>query len=276
MLPGPLNSATVRVARAVNRRWARSIRLTEPAWAALNRELDLWSQRRRQARFWWRDDDAEDSSRPLEQLLGLRESSCIPLAVAVVPAAATDRLAAALHGVGGVCVLQHGWNHDNHAPANRPRAEFAEGRNAQDMAADLFRGRMKLQNLFGRQFLPILVPPYNFLARSLSTSVAAMGFSFVSVEGDFSGLPLPCRNVHIDPIDWKGPAAKDAGAIVRQALAALRLRRFGLVSPASPVGIVTHHLKHDADAWQSTEMLFDRLVAHPAATFPPLAEIFSS
>ena len=165
MRPSQLNSAAVRVARAVSHRWTRSIRLAEPAWDALSHELDLWSRRGQQARFWWRDDDAGDASPPLAQLFDLRKSFGLPLAIAVVPAAATERLAETLRQVAAVAVLQHGWNHENHAPANRPRAEFADGRNGQDVAFDLSRGRMKLLSLFGATFLPALVPPFNFLAR---------------------------------------------------------------------------------------------------------------
>ncbi len=178
MLPERLSSATVRVARAATHRWRRSIRLAEPAWDALSRELDIWQARTLRARFWW--------------------------------------------------------------------------------------------------ILPVLVPPYNFLARSLCGIVADEGFRFVSVEGDFTGLPIVCRNVHIDPIDWRRTAANGPGTLVRQALSALGLRRFGLLSPASPIGIVAHHLKHDADIWQSTVRLLSCLTAHPAAAFPPLTEIFAS
>jgi hypothetical protein len=275
MLPERLSSATVRVARAANHRWTRSIRLAEPAWDALSRELDIWQARGQCARFWWRDDDAEDLSPALEVLLASRDYAGVPLAIAVIPVGASERLAVAVRPIAGVRILQHGWDHQNHAPAGKPRGEFAEGRNPQDVAAELAKGRGRLQMLFGPQCLPVLVPPHNFLARSLSGIVADEGFHFVSVEGDFTGLPIACRNVHIDPIDWRLVAANGEGTLVRQALSALRLRRFGLLSPASPIGIVTHHLKHDADIWQSTARLLSCLTAHPSAAFPPLAEIFA-
>ena len=276
MLVERLSSAPLRVARAVNHRWMESIRVVPPAWDALTRELDIWSQRGQQARFWWRDDDASDCSAALQQLLQTRAAFGIPLAIAAVPAVATPQLAAALESADGISVLQHGWNHENHAATNRPKAELADGRAIRDVEIDLAKGRARSQELFGRLFLPILVPPFNFLAHSLTGVVAALGFSFVSVEGDFAGLPLLCRNVHVDLIDWHGAGTKDAAAVVRQALAALRLRRFGVLSSSSPIGIVTHHLRHDADAWKLADALLGRLVSHPAVAFPPMNEVFPS
>lgn len=270
-----MNATAVRLVRAVNRNWTNSIRLAPPGWNALTQELDLWQRRGRQARFWWRDDDACDATPALTRLLELKESHDIPLAIAAVPATATVGLAHALDRSRGISVLQHGWSHRNHAAPGRPRAELAEGRDAGEVEAELGRGLMKLLDLFGERFLPVLVPPFNFLARSLAGAVASAGFSTVSVEGDFAGLPLPCRNVHIDPIDWRQPCAKDPAALIRQAVGALRLRRFGLVPATMPVGIVTHHLQHDEDVWRLTGALLGKLTHHPAASFTPTVAVFA-
>ncbi len=270
-----MNIAATRVVRAVNRNWANSIRVAPAGWDALGRELDLWARRGRQAQFWWRDDDAADASAALQRLLRLRARYGLPLAIAAIPADATPGLAAMLAGDEEVRVIQHGWDHRNHAGPGRPKAELADGRDPDEVEADLRRGREKLAALFGERFLPVLVPPFNHLARSLSGSVAASGFDAVSTEGDFPGLALPCRNVHIDPIDWSRGAPKRPEDIIRQALGALRLRRFGLVSPSSPVGIVTHHLQHREETWNSLEALLQPLASHPAAGFAALETVFA-
>ena len=73
------------LARAASNRWAKAIRIPPPALRALARELDLWADQGLQARFWWRDDDAEDASPALARLLLLRRKLGLPLAVAVIP-----------------------------------------------------------------------------------------------------------------------------------------------------------------------------------------------
>jgi hypothetical protein len=270
-----LNAATARIARALNNRWAKSLRIAPTEWTALNQELDRWHRAGRRVRMWWRDDDASDSTPALEDLLQLRAGLGVPLAVAAIPATATPHLADALKRAGNVRVLQHGWSHKNHAPNGGYRAELAVGRPAREVAAELAMGQERARALFGELFLPVLVPPFNFLSRSLAGIVSELGFGFVSVEGDFAGLPLPCRNVQIDPIDWRAGTAKDPGTLVRQALAALRLRRLGLIAHTAPIGLVTHHLRHDSEIWALTGALLDRLVRHPAVVFAPIERVFS-
>ena len=58
------------------------------SWAAFRAELDHWQEAGRNASFWWRDDDAETPSPALDQLLALRASRGLPLALAVIPAGA--------------------------------------------------------------------------------------------------------------------------------------------------------------------------------------------
>ncbi len=270
-----MNAIAMRLVRAVNRNWTNAIRLAPPGWETLTQELDLWQRRGRQARFWWRDDDAVDETAALGRLLALNEACHIPLAMAVVPAGATERLAEAFKPARHLRVLQHGWSHANHALPGRPRAELAEGRDGGKVASELRQGMVRLRDLFSLRFLPVLVPPFNALAPSLASAVTAAGFSFVSVEGDFAGMPVPSRNVHVDPIDWHLHRAKHATALVRQAVGSLRLRRFGLLPAEAPIGIVTHHLQHDEAIWQSIGDLLNHLVSHQAVTFPAIEEIFA-
>jgi hypothetical protein len=126
----------------------------------------------------------------------------------------------------------------------------------------------------GESFRPVLVPPYNYLAPHLVGSVKSAGFSFVSCSGDFAGLQIASRNVHVDVIDWRRKQVAAPDRMVRGVIAALRLRRYGLVEATSPVGMITHHLVHDEPIWERTRCLLDRLAEHPAVSFPPLGEIF--
>ncbi len=264
------------LARAASNRWARSIRIPPPALGTLSRELDLWADQGLQARFWWRDDDAEDASPALARLLLLRAKFGLPLAVAVIPAAATLALAGQLAGEVETVVLQHGWDHHNHASPGQPKAELAPLRDKAEVERQLGEGQAHLKYLFGDVALPVLVPPFNALAPGLVGAVKANGFRYVSLLGDFQGLGMANRNVHVDLIDWPAGRAEAPDRIARQAVAALRLRRFGLVERSAPIGIMTHHLRQDEEAWLSTEALLDCLAHHRAATFPSINAVFLS
>jgi len=271
-----LSGGAARLARAASHRWTGMISVAVPAWDAVARELDLWQRSGVQARFWWRDDDATQESRPLDRLLDLRRALDLPLAIAAIPASATPALARRLNGEAQVRVLQHGWDHRNHAPDGRPKAELARSRDEREVARELAAGRSRMADLFGERALPVLVPPYNFLAPHLLGVVERLGFRYLSLLGDFQSLAMPSRNVHVDVVDWRNGRAEESEAIARQAIAALRLRRMGFIDRELPVGIMTHHLRHDEEAWLSTEALLDRLRGHGAAKFPPLDALFAS
>jgi peptidoglycan/xylan/chitin deacetylase (PgdA/CDA1 family) len=247
-----------------------------PAWDAVERELDLWKRSGLQARFWWRDDDASGNGPPLDRLLDLRRSLDLPLAIAAIPAGATPGLADRLAGETRVHVLQHGWDHRNHAPDGRPKAELARSRDEREVERDLAAGQCRMRELFAERALPVLVPPYNFLAPRLAKVVRRLGFRYVSLLGDFQPLAMPSRNVHVDVVDWRSGKAEQSKAIALQAITALRLRRFGFVERLLPVGIMTHHLQHDEEAWQSSEALLAGLRRHAAASFPPIDAVFAS
>src|SRR5690242_11095944 len=86
-------------------------------WPDLADELDRWGEAGREARFWWRDDDAVEATPQLDALLRL--SGDVPLALAVIPAFVEHSLAEALQTRPNVTVLQHGWSHANRQPAGK-------------------------------------------------------------------------------------------------------------------------------------------------------------
>src|SRR5204862_1733198 len=91
-------------------------RVEPSSWFDLVDELDLWADLGETATFWWRDDDAVRPSPHLDQLLAFTKR--VPIALAVIPAAAEASLANRLAGSPNVTVLQHGWRHANHAAAS--------------------------------------------------------------------------------------------------------------------------------------------------------------
>lgn len=267
-----LRTAFCRVARHLLRDWTKR----QPSdWRALQRELDLWSKRGRKLRFWWRDDDARTDTPALGRLFDLAGRFDMPLALAVIPVGAEESLVRRLDREPRVRVLQHGWDHANHAEPARP-AEFGDSRDPAEVQAQLSEGRRRLEKLFSSRFLPVLVPPFNRLSRHLDGAVADAGYCFISLHGDFAGLPMASRNPHLDVIDWEKNAAAEPEHLVRTALAAIKLRRYGLVSSRLPVGIVTHHLVHDEPVWDLVEELLRRVRRHPAIEVPEIEQIFAA
>ena len=181
----------------------------------------------------------------------------------------------ALEGEAAIGVLQHGWDHANHAPDGAQPSEFPQTRVSGEVAAQLAEGRRRLEAGFAERFIPALVPPFNALDGAAVGAVQASGLARLSLATDFAGLDLPSRNVHADLIDWRsGTAVPEANAI-RALVLALWLRRFGLARAARPIGIMTHHLVHDDAIWSLTSTLLTRLKAHPNAVFPSLDRIFA-
>lgn len=234
-------------------------------WAALTAELDLWAAQGQQVDLWWRDDDAISVTPPLEQLLSLQREAGIPLALAIIPGLATPDLARRLSGQAGIFALQHGFMHCNHAPAGSKKSEFPAARPLEQRLADLRAGRNQMQAWFADRLLPIMVPPWNRMADDLLPQLAGCGFTAISAfaprKDYWAASGLVWLNTHIDPIDWHG-----GGGIARSveiAANTLGAMRLGLL-PLQPIGLLTHHLRHDPAVWTFVRDFFDA-TRHPAA-----------
>lgn len=229
---------------------------------ALRRALDAAAGAGRPIRFWLRDDDAEVPSVALDRLLALC-GDAVPLTLAVIPAGTGDRLAARLAGLRGVSVAVHGWSHANHALDRDKAQELGDHRPVAVVAAEVERGRQKLRALFPAQAVPLLVPPWNRVSAGVLAAVT--GFSAVSVFGPEGGGDLPFVNVHVDIIDWRGNRGGRPAAMLEQEILAR--------AAVGPVGMMTHHLVHDAAAWGFMERLFGLTCGHPGARWVRVADL---
>jgi hypothetical protein len=247
------------------------------AWRALDEELAHWRQAGRKPVLWWRDDDAADATPALDRLLDLQRAVKVPLALAVVPANATPALAERLAQAPGVDLLQHGYAHTNHAPAPDKKMELGPHRPAMFVLGELGTGRMALERLFGDRTLPVLVPPWNRIAPALIPTLPEVGYHGLSTFGirrrahPVSGLLQV--NTHVDLIDWQsrrfvGEAA--AVAALERALAASR------AGTDEPVGILSHHLAMDEEAWDFLNSLWVRLGSMPGLKIMPAHDLFAS
>jgi hypothetical protein len=267
----------------------RAVAAPETAsWHDLIAELDRWAAAGRRATFWWRDDDAEALSPRLERLLALSHPARgrpVPLGLAVIPAAADPALAARLRPERHVRVLQHGWAHANHAPADERTIELGDHRPLRMVLAELDRGRSRLEGLFGRRFIPVIVPPWNRIAPRVARALPRRGFGGLSASGprprrrpaSAKSRDFAAANVHIDIFAWR-PRARfiGTGKALAQAVRHLAARRSGQVDPDEPTGLMTHHRQHDAACWRFVARFLAVTAAHPAVRWLPADRLFAA
>jgi hypothetical protein len=234
-------------------------------------ELRCWRRAGRQARLWWRDDDARGPSPALDRLLTLSDQRRTPLTLAVVPDHRLTALAPTLAARPWVCVAQHGVDHRNRRQG--PAAgEFPPEWRDEQITQAIAAGWRQLVGLPGLR--PLFVPPWNDVHPDLPSALRRRGFAGLSAWGEvgpaFGSLRL---DAHIDLMRWrKGPRFRGA-ARVRAALAeALRHRRLAGLWDA-PIGLLTHHLDHDAAAWAFLDAFLIWSGRRPELVWVSLAEL---
>lgn len=231
-------------------------------WQPLAEALDARAAAGRPARLWLRDDDAVAPGQALDRLLALADG--LPLTIAAIPAHASPALAARLAGVPGVAVAVHGWAHANHAGPGEKAQELGPHRPPEAVAAELAQGLARLRALFGRQLVPLCVPPWNRIAPSVAAALPGIGYTALSVFGPEVAGPLPQVNTHLDPIDWRGTrGGRPAGTLAAELAARI-------AAGAAATGILTHHLVHDAAVWDFLSRLVALTRGHPGAAWVPV------
>lgn len=220
--------------------------------------------------LWWRDDDAVAPSPALDRLLALAASHKVPLALAVIPAAAERALADRLADNGETVVLQHGWAHTNHAAAGAKSAELGPERPIDRVLDELSRGHQRLLRLFGTRFLPVLVPPWNRIAPEVAQRRAEAGLPGLSC---FKSLETVGHRLdtHIDPIAWRAGRGLAGWQEMADAFTREIARREA--SPV-PIGLLTHHLVQDEETWAFLDAFLEIAASHPGAHWPYPAEAF--
>lgn len=234
---------------------------------ALRVELDRWAEAGRVAHLWWRDDDAVSDTPALARLRATTGN--LPVGLAVVPAQADGSLVRAVGRWPTAEVLCHGYAHRNWAPPDRRKAELGADRSPESVLDEIDVGRDRLVRLLAERVLPVLVPPWNRIDPNLLPALPGRGWRGLSTFGDRrpdrSIAGLIAVNTHVDIMDWSKRAGRGVEDVDEAVAACLRARRTGSSDPAEPIGILSHHLVHDATAWDSCAGLVAVVSAHPAA-----------
>ena len=251
-------------------------------WSDLGAELDAWRLRGRRAAFWWRDDDAVEATPALERLLGLAARHGVPVMLAVIPARAAPSLARRLAESGpGAVPVQHGFAHRNHAPDGERKWELGAHRPPAEVLEELARGRACMDALFGADWLPALVPPWNRIAPEVAAALDSLGYCGLSAmaprRAAWAAPGVRQVNTHLDIMRWAAPRGFLGTATALEGLIAhLKARRGGAADAAEPSGILSHHLAHDEAAWDFLERLLETLRGHAAAAFEHPRALFGA
>src|SRR3990167_7052026 len=239
-------------------------------WQPLLNELGQWQQIGRIVTFWWRDDDAISDTPALRTLLTITDP--FPIAIAVIPAKCDVTLSGLLASYSRVAIFQHGWRH---LKIDGQLIEFPATRNSKTVLAELQAGHTILTELFGAQFLPVMVPPYHGWSNDFTSLLEVTGLIGFSVKG---ATPSPRRtfkvvNVHIEPIVWSvPPTLGDPDVHIAAIVAELQQRRS--TGSTEPIGVLTHHLSHDAATMTFCEELAGILKVNPAVVVVHPATLF--
>ena len=225
--------------------------------------------------LWWRDDDALEWTPQLQRLVELSRANAVPVALAVIPAGLARDLPARLSPYPSVSVMQHGWSHSNHAPTGHKKCEFGDHRRLSEMLAQLHQGRTRLRSAFGGRFVEVLVPPWNRIPDALAGALGEVGWQGLSIFGDHvPATDIPCRNVHVDIIDWRGSRGfAGSEEVLTRLVGQLRTRRRAREYD-SPLGLMTHHLNHDTGCWGFCRELMARSADHPGVVWLSADQLF--
>lgn len=246
-------------------------------WQALSEELDRWSDTGKTATFWWRDDDAVAPTAQLERLLKYAQAA--PMCLAVIPDSATPELADRIKDVTSVAVLQHGWNHVNHAATGK--SEYPASRSAHEVEREVAAGRRLLAGRFGAQSLPVFVPPWHGFDDCFLPLLASNGITHISRMGPrpslFADHNLFQVNTHVAPIQWTVPRSfGDEAEYVARIIDHLRGRRTGQYDAGEPTGLLTHHLVQNDRSFQFVSDLLKVTSEHPAGMWLDGEAVFCS
>lgn len=246
--------------------------------AALKAELGCWAESGHIARIWIRDDDAVAASPALDLFLETLARFRAPALIAAIPSLIEPSLCERLANEERIAVGVHGWAHQNHADTGMKAAEYPACRDRNAMLRELHDGLAVITALFPRLALAAFVPPWNRAYEGIAGDLAALGYVGLStfarehLSDARSGFRVV--NCNVDPMRWRGArGGRSLSEVTEELVIALAASR---ATDHRPVGLLTHHLVHDAQAQTTLTALLDALAEHSSAAWIEPHEVFSA
>lgn len=214
--------------------------------------------------FFFRDDDAGWHDAALEALLHVFEPHGLPVDIAAIPTATTDRTvrmitARRATARNDISVHQHGYAHVNHEQEGR-KCEFGLSRSQEQQRDDIARGRELLGALVGD--LPnVFTPPWNRCAPWTPTVLRDLGFKVLSRDVSAGRAHVPGLLELPVSVDW---FAKRKKVPVERAARGELLA--GAAAAGETVGVMLHHAVMSEQDLADIGALLALVAAHPAAS----------
>lgn len=226
----------------------------------LGPELRLWIKAGRTPVLWWRDDDARAPSEALDRLLALSRRYAAPLTLAAIAGPHLADLVRRVEIEADIEIAVHGFKHINRQPLGCGFGEVVPEDSLEWVRAQL-RATIMAFHRAGAQ-PTLFVPPWNNLAPQLTEAVKDSAITAISAfDHDQEPREGVARlDAHLDVLRWKG-----GGRFRGRWRFLLRMRRLLAKRRLSerwdePMGLLTHHLDHDAETWAFLDQFL--------ATFP--------
>ncbi len=172
----------------------------------LIRRIDELRKTGRKVWIWFRDDDISSFEPTLEDVLRFFSSKQIPVLLGVIPERLVLSHSGAITAYNGVSIGQHGFSHNNYAPAGQDCSELCDDRDVGTVLAEQRAGRAILKNAFGEKFTDILIPPWSEISDTVYEKLAGEGYAAFSIsfKNGYSKFGTPEINAQVDLIDWSG------------------------------------------------------------------------
>lgn len=225
--------------------------------------------------LFFRADDVGAWGQGLRALMKLFEYHNVPLAVAVVPAwLNAKRLEKIAENVDISSPLwtwhQHGWRHVNWSTDGK-KAEFCRSRTREQQWTDIMKGKMKLEDLLGRHFVPVFTPPWNRLDLTTLEVLQRLDFKGVSLDGPFPrgakhSIKLKNFRIALDMHTRKSVQKEFAFDEFMKDLEALFTQK-------GPVGIMIHHHRMNIQAFEILNLILKLIKEHSKSCCLSIKEV---
>jgi peptidoglycan/xylan/chitin deacetylase (PgdA/CDA1 family) len=214
-----------------------------------------------QSQVFFRDDDVAVPGIQFEKMMRLFGELGVPLCPALVPSWLTTsrwrRIRELFDPSSSLwCWHQHGWRHVDHEKSGK-KQEFGPSRSDARLTRDLRKGRARLEDIVGKHFYPVFTPPWNRCSDAALKIIKDLGYKAVS---RIRGAPPPGVDLKDVAVDVDLHTRKDTdGHIGWNTL----LQEFETGIRTGRCGIMLHHRRMNAAAFDFLEVLLKVLVAHP-------------
>jgi len=227
--------------------------------------------------IFFRADDIGAPSKAFDALCRLFRSYQAPLGLAVIPAWLSDARQEKLFEAAPLdeelwSWHQHGWRHINRQK-NGDKSEFGSDRTPERQREDILQGMVKMERIFGPNFVRVFAPPWNRFSGSTFKTLQQLDFKGFSATDPFQPA-VRCRyGMQYLPVrlDLHTRQAKDAAADF-----ALLIDQFSdLTKAKGPTGIMINHQRMTSFAFQFLDRMIYNLKYVVKARFCSFKEMLN-